>query len=129
MQKKNIVIIEITDEIYRAFDSFELEDISQMHKYDKYIEHSEVYDETLYKRMTVESIAIEDIVDNKIRNEKLFNAINQLNNSQKRRIIMYYFNGLKLNEIALIEGCSFQAINKSIKLAEKKLKYILKKNF
>lgn len=48
---KNIIHnVEISDEVYQAFDKFELEDISQIHKYRKHIEHSEVYEESLYHR-------------------------------------------------------------------------------
>ena len=42
--------IEVSKDIYNAFDRFELEDISQMHKYERHIEHSEVYEETIYSR-------------------------------------------------------------------------------
>ena len=48
--KQILHIIEITEEIYRAFDKFELEDVSQNHKYRKHIEHSEIFEETINKR-------------------------------------------------------------------------------
>ncbi len=41
--------VEISNEVYIALDVFELEDISQIHKYRKHIEHSEVYEESLNK--------------------------------------------------------------------------------
>ena len=36
--------MEISRKLYEAFSSFELRDISYLHKWDKYIEHSEVTD-------------------------------------------------------------------------------------
>lgn len=42
--------VEVSEKVFKAFDKFELEDISQIHKYRKHIEHSEVYEETLMHR-------------------------------------------------------------------------------
>ena len=39
--------------VYEAFDKFELEDISQIHKFRKYIEHSEIYEETCFYGRTI----------------------------------------------------------------------------
>ena len=121
--KQNIII---TKDIFDAFNKFELEDISQMHKYDKYIEHSEIYEETLHRRMISNSISIEEVVENKIQNENLIHAIKQLNEIQKRRIIMYYFQNKTLREIALIENCKYVSIKNSLDIAIKKLQQILK---
>src|SRR5699024_3223046 len=63
--KKIIHKIEISEKVYEAFDSFELEDISQIHKYRSHIEHSEVYEETLYKRMLILPTSIEEKVEKK----------------------------------------------------------------
>lgn len=112
--KKNDVIIDISKELYLAFDSFELEDISQMHKYDKYIEHSEINEESLYKRMNKTFISVEEEVEKNIENEQLIYFVNLLPNVQKRRIYMYFFEGLTMENIAKIENCSFQAVSKSI---------------
>ena len=35
--------VQVSDKIYEAFNEFELEDVSQIHKYQKHIEHNEVY--------------------------------------------------------------------------------------
>lgn len=118
--------IELTDELYRIFDKFELEDISMMHKVDKYIEHSELFDETLYKRSIKTIISLEEQVEKNMTNAELKKAINKLSEVQKRRIKMYYFEDLTLEEIAEIEECSFQAVSKSINIALQNLKKILK---
>ena len=34
--------VQVSDKIYEAFNEFELEDVSQIHKYQKHIEHNEV---------------------------------------------------------------------------------------
>lgn len=109
--------ISITKEVYDAFDKFELEDISQIHKIRKHIEHNEVYEETLYQRSAIESISVEDEVSTKIINEELRSAINELNEIQKRRIIKYYFYDKTYEEIAKEENCSKVAVKYSIDTA------------
>lgn len=118
--------ISITKEVYDAFDKFELEDISQIHKIRKHIEHNEVYEETLYQRSSIESISVEDEVSTKIINEELRSAINELNKIQKRRIIKYYFYDKTYEEIANEEGISAKNVWKSINLALDKIKKNLK---
>lgn len=46
--KKNIV--EVSEQVFYTFDKFELEDKKELNEYDRHIEHSEIYDETLYSR-------------------------------------------------------------------------------
>jgi len=41
---------------------------------------------------------------------------------QRRRVILHYFEGYTYEQIAMIEGCTHQAVNKSVLAAEKKLK-------
>ena len=125
--KNNIHKVEISEQVYEAFDKFELEDISQIHKYRKHIEHNEVYEETLYHRAIVESKSLESIVEDKIRNEKLKLAINKLTETQKRRIKLYYFEGLTQQEIAKKEKTSLRAVQYTLNSSLKKLKEILKK--
>ncbi len=124
--KKVIHKIAISVEVYNAFDSFELEDISQIHKFRKHIEHSEVYEETLNTRMISKPTSIEEEVENKIIYEELKVAINQLSDIQKRRIKMYYFEDMTLEQIAAVEGATHQAISKSINKGIEEIKKIMK---
>ena len=43
-------VIEVSEEVFSQMDKFELEDLKELNEYDRHIEHSEIYDETLYKR-------------------------------------------------------------------------------
>ena len=113
--------ISITKEVYDAFDSFELEDISQIHKIRKHIEYNEVCEETLYHRSVTETISVEEEVSNKIVSEEIKSAINQLNDIQKRRIIKYYFYDKTYEEIANEEKCSKVAVKYSIDTAIKNI--------
>ena len=119
--------VEINKEIYEAFDKFELEDISQIHKYRKHIEHSEVYDYTLYKRAVNTPKSVDNIVEDKILIENLKDALDELSEVQKRRLVKYFFENKNEYQIAREESTTQQAIHKSINLAIIKLKQILKK--
>lgn len=118
--------VEISESVYKAFDEFELEDISQIHKYRKHIEHSEIYEDKLESRMCNKSLSTENIVEQRLIKEELKNIINMLSDTQKRRIIKYYFYEKNEYEIAYEENTTQQAINKSLQLALEKLKKIIK---
>ena len=118
--------IAISVEVYKAFDSFELEDISQIHKFRKHIEHSEVYEETLNNRMIHKPTSLEDEVETKIMFEELKEAISRLSDVQKRRIKMYYFEEMTLEQIATVEGATHQAISKSINKGNEEIKKMMK---
>ena len=118
--------IEVSEKIYEAFDKFELEDISQMHKYERHIEHSEIYENTLNNRAVDKPVSLEQEVENKIMVDELKNAINLLSEVQKRRLKMYYFEDMTLKQIADIEGCSPKNVFKSIEQAKENIKKNLK---
>ena len=125
---KNIIHrVEVSEKVYEAFDKFELEDISQIHKIRKYIERNEVYEETLFHKSINASISVEDEVESKLLSEDLKETIKLLNDIQKRRLIKYYFEDKSLEEIALEEGTSHQAISKSIHRAIEEIQKNLKK--
>ena len=114
--------VDISEKVYEALNQFELEDISQIHKYRKHIEHSELYEETLEHRMFNKPISIEQEVENKILLEDLKLAMRQLSDTQKKRLILYYFEDKTLSDIAKIEGCSIKNVHKSIEQALQKIK-------
>ena len=114
-----IQVVEINESLYNEFNRFELEDLSEMNEYDNHIEHSELYDETLYKRTFNKSI--EDIVEYKLMVEKLNSFIKELPIVQKNRLIKYYIENKTYEEIAKEEGCTKRAIKFSVDIAIKKI--------
>lgn len=120
-------IVEVNRDVYTAMDRFELDDLSEMNEYDNHIEHSEVFENTLHNKVMNKPEELEDYIIRKSSFEDLMKALNQLTDVQRRRIKMYYFDELKLEEIAKIEKTSFQIISKSIKQGITNLKKILKK--
>lgn len=82
-------IVEVSEKVFNAFNSFELEDKSQMNEYDRHIEHSEIYTETLYKRTKSTYENLDDEYIEKSSYEDLIEAINHLPVVVKRRIKMF----------------------------------------
>lgn len=117
--------IEVTKKVYNAFNEFELVDLSQMNKFDRHIEHSELNEITLNKRTFNKEKSIEEIVISKIERHELYIAISQLPDKQKDRIHKYFFENLTLREIARLENCSIRAIQYSMECALKNLKNFL----
>lgn len=113
--------VEISEKVYEAFDKFELEDISQIHKFRKHIEHSEIYEETLEHRMLNKPITIEEEIENKILIDEVKSIIDSLPDIQKRRLKKYYFEDKTFEEIAREEGCTKRAVKFSIDIALEKI--------
>lgn len=110
----NFCEVEVSELVFEAFDEFELEDISQMHEYERHIEHSELYEYTLNARAIDKPLMIEDIVENKMVNESIRVALDKLSSVQSRRLKKYFFENMTMIEIAKQEGCSKVAVKHSI---------------
>lgn len=118
---------EITQTLYEAFDEFELSDISYLHKWDKYIEHSEIWETTLNERAFLQPESVEEIVLKNILTEELHKAIQTLSPVQRRRLISYFYEGMTYEQIAQKEGCTKMPVKRSIDAAIGRLKKELKK--
>lgn len=92
----------INKELFELLNCFELDDLSFLNEVDRHYEHSELTEATLYDRAFVLPESVEDAVLRNMRYEALHNAINKLPETQRRRLILYYFNGLTYSQIAEI---------------------------
>lgn len=119
---KNIIHkITVSYEVFKVFDDFELKDISQMHEFERHIEHLEMGDEMLNNRMIYKPVSIEEQVEKTILNEKLKEAISKLPDIQKQRLIKYYFDNKTYEQIAEEENCTKRAVKFSIDIAIKNI--------
>ncbi len=66
---------------------------------------------------------------NHIQNKALYQALQSIPYVQAKRLYLYYFSGMTLEEIAHMEGVSKVAIHKSIQLGKANLKKILSNAF
>lgn len=124
--KGNMQIVEISKDIYNCLDKFELNDLAEMNEYDRHIEHSYTYENKINDRAFIKTESVEDIVENKIISDKLKKAIDELSVIQRKRIKMYYFEGLSQKEIAEVEGVSLRAVQYTLNEAISELRKILK---
>ena len=117
--------LEISQELFSTFDRFELEDLSFLNEVDKHYEHSELTEATLNARALHKPDTVEEMVFHRTQNEVLREAIAHLPQTQRTRLILYYFGGMTYKQIAEMEGCQYQAIQKSIYDAIRKIKNFL----
>lgn len=125
--KNNQQHINVSKKVYDTMNKFELEDISQMHEYERHIEHSEIYENNLNARAKNKEASLEENFIQNITKKELRQAINSLPKLQRQRIKKYYFEEKNEREIAKEEHVSQQAIHKSLQLAKANLKSILTK--
>ena len=118
---------EISIELYAAFNSFELEDISWINETSRHLSELDFGEEPLSHKIADSSEPVEDHVCRRLLYQELHLAIAQLPEIQRRRVLLYYFGGYTYEQIAEMEGCKHPAIIKSIRAAEKTLKILLHK--
>ena len=124
--ENNTHLVEIKKEIFDAMDRFELDDLSEMNEYDNHIEHSEVKEITLNKRMLYKQNEIDDIIQAKFESRELKRAISCLSDVQKRRIKLYYFEDKTEQQIAEEENATQQSVHIILERALENLKKYLK---
>lgn len=117
--------MEIDKALFDAFDRFELDDISFMNEVDRHYERSEQTEVSLNRRTVQPQASIEETVFQRVEVETLRQAIAKLPEKQRSRLVLYYFGDFTYEQIAEMEGCTFQAVAKSVAAAEKTLKNFL----
>jgi len=116
---------EVSRPVYLEFLRFVKIDRSQRHWDERHREYSTLTDETLYKRALSTPKGIEETAFDSLRNEYLLTAMQQLPETQRRRFVLYHEFGLTYEQIAGMEGCTLQAVAKTVKAAGT----TIKKNF
>lgn len=114
--------LEITADLYGALDQFELDDLAALNEWDRHIEHLEQTEQAINRRAVHYPESVEDTVLQNLEYEQLHKAIRELPETQRRRLTLYYFQGLTYGQIAKIEKCSHPAIMKSVSAAIDKIK-------
>ena len=113
---------EINQDLYSEFDRFELDDISQINEASRHLSEMGMSEESLCHLIADPSESMEDRVYRRIMYQKLHKAIDQLPEIQRKRVLLYYFEGHTYEQIAQMEECSKRAVKFSVDIALKKLK-------
>lgn len=114
--------VPINGSVYKAFDSFELKDISHLNAVSRHQEHSDLTEATLQRRAVSLPEEPEGQVFRKMTYQQLHNAIADLPEIQRRRVFLYFFEGYTYEQIADMDGCTKRAVKFSVDHALKKLK-------
>ena len=117
---------EISAAVFALFDSFELDDLSYLNEVDRHYEQSELTEASLYDRAVHRPATVEESALQSMEYAQLHRAISGLPEIQKRRLILYYFQGLTYERIAEMEGCTKRAVKFSVDIAVEKLKKFFK---
>lgn len=123
----NTHIIEVKKSVYEEFQSFKKIDKRQQHHTERHIEHMPLSEEEVHKRATSTDESVEEKIIRELQHEELRQAINNLPDIQKRRLLLYFERDLTLEKIARIEGCSVMSIKRSIDRAKEKISKNLKR--
>ncbi len=125
------ITVEVSYEVYRFEKNYRrhaLHDNQELENNLSFEEFCEI-NEGLYmkipEQLTTSSCETEII--NNFSNKELNKAIDQLPGKQRRRLILYYSNGLTFEEIAKAEGTHKMSIKQSVDCALKNLNKTLRK--
>ena len=95
---------------------------SFMNEVDRHYERLEQTETALSKRAFHYQDSVEEIVSKKMELDMLRQAIRILPETQRRRLVLYYYEGLTYEKIAEMEGCTTMPVKRSIDAAIEKLK-------
>ena len=112
--------------MFALFDSFELDDLSYLNEVDRHYEQSELTEASLYDRAVHRPVTVEESALQSMEYAQLHRAISELPEIQRRRLILYYFQGMTYEQIAGMEGCTKRAVKFSVDIAVEKLKKFFK---
>ena len=113
---------QVSRPVYLEFERFIRQENSQARQSRRYIEQSDLTDQSLYDRAQKKPKSVEEAVIANLENEALKTAIAQLPKVQKRRFVLYHEFGLTYEQIAGMEGCTKRAVKFSVDLAVEKIK-------
>lgn len=117
--------LEINGALYETLNRFELADLSFLNEVDNHYEHSELTDGSLHQRAAQHQQSVEETVLQNLQNEMLHSAIAQLPETQRRRLVLYYFGNYTYEQIGEMEGCSKVAVKHTIDKALAALRKII----
>ena len=101
--------LELDVKLYALFDRFELDDLSFLNEQERHLDQTELSEALLSRRVPENQATVEDAVYESLQTQALREGIRRLPEIQKRRLQMYFFDGLTYEEIAERERCSYPA--------------------
>ena len=113
-------------DFYMAFRRLELDE-RKLENWDyRHREFSEIYDESLNRRVLKPSKDVDAFIIEKEQAELLYKLIVALPETQRRRFLLYYEYDYNYSEIGAMEHCNYTAVYQSIDRAREKIKTQMK---
>lgn len=119
--------MEIGKEIFDTYMKSKKEYVKIKNQYSRHEEHSELTEITLFKRAFEVNESIEDIVIKKLANNELRKMIQKIPKPHNKRLEMYFFDGMTVQEIAKKENKDDRTIRYSISKGLDEMTKIIKK--
>ncbi len=123
----NSKIIRANETLRNKYKRRKSEENSQNIKFSRYIEHSELTENSLNKRATNKEISLEEQVISNLESERIIKEIWKLPTPQNRRVYMYIVDEFSYTKIAKIENRSIPTVKESIDRGLENLRKKLKK--
>ena len=117
--------IEIDKEIFEIYMQSKKAYIKIKNETSRHFEHTSITENDIYKRATKYDEDLEELILRNISYAELCEAMNELSDMLRRRVLLYYQYDFSLSQIAKIENCSKAAIKYSLDTALKKMKKFL----
>ncbi len=120
-------IIRANETLRNEYKRRKSEENSQNIKFSRYIEHSELTENSLNKRATNKEISLEEQAISNLESERIIKEIWKLPTPQNRRVYMYIVDEFSYTKIAKIENRSIPTVKESVDRGLENLRKKLKK--
>lgn len=116
------ICVEVSTSVKELLEQSDRQIRSQRRQDRRYLDFTPLTDEVLEISLLGIYEDTADLLERMERNARLHKAIGKLTEIQRRRLRLYYFEGLTYSQIAKLEGVSHRAVIYSIEQALKQLK-------
>lgn len=116
------ICVEVSTSVKELLEQSDRQIRSQRRQDRRYLDFTPLTDEVLEISLLGVHEDTADLLERMERNARLHKAIGKLTDVQRRRLSLYYFEGLTYSQIAKLEGVSHRAVIYSIEQALKQLK-------
>lgn len=116
------ICVEVSTSVKELLEQSDRQIRSQRRQDRRYLDFTPLTDEVLEISLLGVYEDTADLLERMERNARLHKAIGKLTEVQRRRLSLYYFEGLTYSQIAKLEGVSHRAVIYSIEQALKQLK-------
>lgn len=116
------ICVEVSTSVKELLEQSDRQIRSQRRQDRRYLDFTPLTDEVLEISLLGAYEDTADLLERMESNARLHKAIGKLTEVQRRRLSLYYFEGLTYSQIAKLEGVSHRAVIYSIEQALKQLK-------